>query len=647
MKPALSVQVLQWGHTDFTCRAVAAVQRSEYDGPIEILVRDNASPGGPGQVASLDGVVFVQGSQNIGFGPGHNELVRRARGDLLVILNNDSIVDRCALARLVDRYGEPDRPGVVTPQYREAGGRVLEMGGYIGSAGDGWQLFRDQPPPVALQRLPYPSTYGSAACLLLSRADFLRLGGFDKSFAPAYYEDADLCMRLGQLGRPTVVEPRAIVYHFEGTTSGRRPDQGAKSFQARNRTRFVNRWHGALAARSSASFSSAVTEALAPPAPGGLRVLWLGSHLPQPDREAGWLRTVSMIEALHHAGDGLAVWAEHCLSPGRYGRLLEQAGIPWFGAPDEKRWGPPVDSGPMRSLVELLDTVPWDLVIVAFPHIAVRLVPIVRDRLPRVPVLVDAVDLHFLRYDRAKQLGVGVQGMLSKEDELAVYRAADGVIVASAHEAEHLAQLLPGVMTWTYTMAAPKPVALPDGNPRNLLFLGNFMHPPNADAIDWWVHKIGPAAERLAGTPLPLRVVGNGSETLRGRWNGRAAESVDIAGWVRDLKPEFMAARAFIAPLRYGAGTKGKILAALAHGIPVITTSVGAEGNHAAVSAGLSVADDADELARLVVRMMTDDDAWVDARQRAIDASHAAWRYQRALDAEFTAWVHRRAALIT
>ena len=643
MRPSLTVQILQWGNTDHTLRAVAAVKRSAYRGTVEILVRDNASPSGPGAVADLDDVIFIQGDENVGFGPGHNSLARLATGELLVILNNDTIVDPCALDRLVDRHLADDRPGAVTPQYRDADGRVLEMGGYIGAAGEGWQLFRDQRPPRSLRRLSYRATYGSAACLLVSRADFERLGGFDDEFAPAYYEDADLCMRLRREGRATVVEPGAVVYHFEGTTAGRSLDAGVKRHQARNRTRFAQRWQAELEGRPQAGFSSALADALSPRAEGGRRILWLASHLPQPDREAGWLRTLDMIEALQDAGDRVAIWAEHCLSEGRYGRLLEDRGIAWFGLSHERRWRTSPDDAPLEHLGDLLHAVPWDVAIVAFPHTAIRMIPAVREQLPHVPVLVDAVDLHFMRYERARQIGIPVEPMLTKADELAVYRASDGVILASHHEAVELAAHLPGVLAWVYTMAATPPVTVPGDAATNVLFLGNFMHPPNVDAVDWWVRDLGPAVEAATGRAVPLRIVGNGSEALRQRWSGREAESVDIAGWVEDLEPEFAAARVFLAPLRYGAGTKGKILAALAHGTPVVTTAVGAEGNHGAVADGLSVADDPQHLADLVAQLLNDDDAWEHARKRATEASHAAWRHQQAVDTEFAAWVRRRA----
>ncbi len=641
MNRTVSVCLVQWGKTDLTVRAVAAVARSQLE-TVEILVYDNASPGGPGPVADRADVILVEGEDNIGFGPAHNRLAARATGDLLLILNNDTVVEPRAIGRLVDRYLAGDRPGAVTPQYRDFDGRTLEMGGFLGSGGDGWQLFRGERPPPSLQRMSYRSQYGSGACLLVGRDDFLRLGGFDDLFAPAYYEDTDLCLKLESEGRPTVVEPGAVVYHYEGATAGRDLNQGPKAYQLRNRTRFVQRWQDRLAPLGPIDFGAAVTHALAPPAPDGRRVLWLSPHLPRPDREAGHQRIVKMIEALQADGDLVALWAEHLHDADEYGRRLERMGVPWFGTRRDHRWGVAPETALLSTAHDLLRTVPWDVVVISFPELASRLIPVVRQLRPEAAVVVDDVDLHFLRQERARAAGIEVFEVISKARELATYGASDGVITASDLESELLADLLPGLPTWTFTVAAEEPVE-PVTVGETLLFLGNFNHHPNVDAVEWWLSEVGPAVQRHTGAPLPLRIIGAGSDARRSAWETAGAGMLSVAGWVPELGPEFDRARVFVAPLRYGAGTKGKILAALAHGVPVVTTSVGAEGNHDEVLAGLVVRDDPESLAEAVATLMTDDAAWKEQRELAARAGRAAWERQRALTDEFAAWVHRRA----
>jgi len=294
----------------------------------------------------------------------------------------------------------------------------------------------------------------------------------------------------------------------------------------------------------------------------------------------------------------------------------------------------------MGQLHEVLGTVGWDAVLIQFPDLVQRFTPVVRDTRPHAAVIADPVDLHYLRAERAGSLGVGGHVIADRETELASYRAADAVLTASDHETEELRAELPGVEAHTFAMSAEPPVAagdLPlDGS---LLFLGNFHHHPNVDAVEWWVNEIAPEVERLAGRPIALRVVGAGSDGYRDAW---PQDHLDLAGWVEDLGPEFDRARVFLAPLRYGAGTKGKITAALAHGLPTVTTSIGAEGQSPAVLDALAVADDAPTIAAIVADLMTDDTAAGAQREGSIAAAEAAWNRQSALYEEFADWVGRR-----
>ncbi len=638
--PTVSALTPQWGKTELTARAIAALRRSDYPGEIEALVYDNASPGGPGPVADRDDVTLLRGDENIGFGPAVNRLAAEATGDYILILNNDTIVDPRCVRLLVAAMSDPARPGVVAPRYRDFDGTVLEMGGYLGPDGSGWQLFRGTRPPAALERMRYPAHYGSAACLLVDRALFAEYGGFDDLWAPAYYEDTDLCFALREKGRPTLVEPRAIVYHYEGATAGKDVSAGLKSYQLRNQSRFVARWSDQLEKLPRASLGAALGAALAPPKRGH-RILWAVPHLPRPDREAGHARIMRMIEALQHAGHRVSLWAEHTHDAGRYGRLLEDHGVAWFGGGlPSRRQLPAGQPRAFASLDQVLGLLHWDAVIISFAELADRLLPSIRQQQPRAAVLVDNVDLHFLRQERGGALGIADLEQLTKEQELATYRAADGVITASTLETEILFQELPATPAHTFAVAAEEPRLVEDPPPDgSLLFLGNFAHHPNVDAVDWWAGEIAAEVERLAERPIAMRVVGSGSESYRDVW---PPHHLDIVGWVEDLADEFDKARVFIAPLRYGAGTKGKISAALARGLPTITTSIGAEGVTPEVLAALAVADRPVDIARHVIELMTDDEAWQERRVASAAAAEAEWRRQKALVDEFADWVGRR-----
>lgn len=636
----VSVLIPQWGKTDLTVRCIESVMRSEELEALEIIVLDNGSPEGPGAVAEMDGITLLQNEENQGFTRAHNRMAEEATGEYLLLLNNDTIVDSHCIANLVTALGESDQAGMAAPLYRAFSGDVLELGSYLGTAGEGWQFYRSLSPPDSFLKLPLVAHYSSAAALMVRASEFSEMGGFDDAFSPAYYEDTDLAMRYRERGQECLIVPSAVCFHFEGATGGSDVSgSGMKRYQAAHRSLFVERWLDELAGFGGVSLSDSFGHAL--DARDGMRVLWVSPHLPRVDREAGHRRMVHMIEALRRSGHAVAFWAEHANDDARYGSLLEAMGVRWFGSPSDRRWNlPPSRPRPFVGLDELLVAAPWDVVVISFPSLAERFTERVRELAPQAALIVDSTDLHFVREERS---GADPDTGMTKRRELGIYEAADGVIAASTAETEILLDEVPGIQSFPFAVAAEPPS--PDRGAElatNLVFLANFAHDPNVDAVRWWVDEIRAAVTELSDTPIRLRVVGAGTDLYGGVWQPER-DGVELGGWVPDLDEEFATTRLFLAPLRFGAGTKGKITEAVARGVPVATTTIGAEGFDDEFSSSLLVSDDARELAEVIVRMMHDEEAWLAQRRIARDQAERLWRKQQAIAVELADWVERRA----
>ena len=143
----------------------------------------------------------------------------------------------------------------------------------------------------------------------------------------------------------------------------------------------------------------------------------------------------------------------------------------------------------------------------------------------------------------------------------------------------------------------------------------------------------------VLGRPVPLHVVGANTEAHRDEW---PAEYVQVVGWVEDLVDVFVDCGVFVAPLRYGAGTKGKVTAALSHGRPIITTPVGAEGFDDDVASALLVTDDATTMVEMLASLITDDAAWEERASATRKAAEDAWGAERASELLLTQWLDRR-----
>jgi glycosyltransferase involved in cell wall biosynthesis len=238
-------------------------------------------------------------------------------------------------------------------------------------------------------------------------------------------------------------------------------------------------------------------------------------------------------------------------------------------------------------------------------------VPLLRRFAPRAFVAFDTVDLHFLRTERQAELEGSTAAQAAardrRDEELALIGAADLTIVVSEVEQQVLARLAPEASVLLLSnihepMPGGKPLAERDG----LVFIGGFEHPPNVDAVLWYAREVLPRLrERLPG--LTTYIVGS---KVTAAIRALAAPDFVVTGFVPDVTPYFTGCRASIAPLRYGAGVKGKVNLAMSYGLPVVATSMAVEGMHVVPGEDVLVADDAAGFVAAIERICRDDALW-------------------------------------
>ncbi|WP_435011775.1 glycosyltransferase (plasmid) [Tundrisphaera lichenicola] len=228
-----------------------------------------------------------------------------------------------------------------------------------------------------------------------------------------------------------------------------------------------------------------------------------------------------------------------------------------------------------------------------------------RERQPWARVIIDTVDIHFLREEAGLAHGfsdaAGVEAR--KLRELATYRQADAIIAITPEDRKSL-EFLDG-MPRQYMVPIIVPSRPRDDRPRGreALFIGGFRHAPNVDGILWFVGEVWPEVRR-ALPDATLTVVGSHAP-VEVKDLGQVG-GVQVVGHVPETAPYLDNAALSVAPLRYGAGMKGKVTEAMASGMAVVTTTVGAQGLGAVSGQHLAIADDAGEFARQVVGLLGD-----------------------------------------
>lgn len=212
-----------------------------------IVVDDASSDESQEQLSAIEGLVYIRNEENLGFVGSCNRGAGMARGEYLVMLNNDTEVQKGWLDALVDTLETEPGAGMVGSRLVYPNGQLQEAGGIIFNDGSGWNYGRDDDPEKPDYTFLREVDYCSGACIALKTELFEQLGGFDDYYAPAYYEDTDLAFRIREAGLKVLIQPAATVIHHEGATSGMDISTGMKRYQEINREKFVERWREALA----------------------------------------------------------------------------------------------------------------------------------------------------------------------------------------------------------------------------------------------------------------------------------------------------------------------------------------------------------------------------------------------------------------
>lgn len=359
------------------------------------------------------------------------------------------------------------------------------------------------------------------------------------------------------------------------------------------------------------------------PGPSGARaisVLHIADRVLSPDLDGASARDHAILRAFRSLGCRITFVAHHPESFYAYARTvardtarLEEIGVEVVRPPQ----APSVEALLAARGAE------FRLVVMSPYPIAHRYLPVVRRDAPAARAVYNAMDVgHVQHYRRARATGNVPdlrRAIEAKQQELTLARTADAVLVCSEEDRDAFHRLCPTARLLVASHVMPlRPAATGFEERAGAIFLGSFPHLANVDAMTYFVREVLPEV-RAALPQLELTIVGLDP---RGDLAPLVGPGVTATGWVPDLDAVFAKARVFVAPLRYGAGIKVKVLDSLARGVPVVATSLAAEGLHLSDGESALIADGRAALAAAVVRLHGDRALW----QRLVDGGHAVLR---------------------
>lgn len=344
------------------------------------------------------------------------------------------------------------------------------------------------------------------------------------------------------------------------------------------------------------------------------------TRMPEFDRDRGSGRVDQLITFLLDAGWNVTFLADEELAHRHHARRLRQRGVATFAG--------------YSQAVDVIQDGHFDLAVIAFWKQASILAPLLREHSPSTKIIVDSIDLHFLREARRS---FGVEGRLDDRfgvemtTELNTYRSVDSVLAVSAKETSMLGDFIGEDRVREVTLAADyERSQRPFDQRRGILFVGNFRHLPNGEAVEYLCKDVLPRIDPKLLAAHPVTIVGNRLDDKIRRHATGVSSRVRMVGWVPSITPYLEDARVAVVPLLHGAGIKGKVVEAMVRGTPVVTTSIGAEGLGLVDGHDAFVAPDAATLASSIARLLVDRSTWdlmrtnawekVTARNSASDA---------------------------
>lgn len=601
-KPEVSIIIPVYNQLAFTFNCLKSIQLNlPKNHTIEIILVDDCSTDRTEEFFknNVSGIRYIRNIENKGFLLNCNNASKMAKGKFLYFLNNDTQVTSSWLDQLIKPF-DNENTGAVGSKLIYGHGLLQEAGGIIFHDASGANYGRNDLPGRPRFNYLREVDYCSGASLIVRKSDFEKLGGFDEQLVPAYYEDTDLCFAIrNQLNKQVIYQPLSEIIHFEGITSGKIAKKNSvKSFQNINKNKFHEKWKEALQDHNNEFNIQIASRRLLPKK----RLVFIDNIIPAYDKNSGSFRAFQILKIIKDLGYHITFIPDDANKTQPYYNSLVKLGV-------EVLFRYPNRPGMIRELNFTLDK--CDVVWISRPEMNFEFKWLL-EKFPNAKWIYDTVDLHHIRIER-QAIQTNDKKLLQeaskvKIQELEIAKAANFTFTVTEDEKVMLEK--EGIKNVKVIPNIHEPEDITNNldfeEREGLLFIGAYDHPPNIDAVVWLVNEIMP--EIWKEIPhLKLTLLGSKptGEVLQLR-----SDLVDVPGFVQDVSGYFSNHRLFVAPLRFGAGMKGKIGQSLAFKLPVITTDIGAEGMGLIEGENVMVANTKDEFIAKILSLYKNKKTW-------------------------------------
>ncbi len=603
--PELSVILVLFNRFELTMRSLASLRRN-FAGAIELILVDNASTDETRRIGDyVQGARILRQVENRGFLRAANLALEYVNAPALLYMNNDVELGHGAIAAARARLHSAPDIGAVGGKIVRTHGVLQEAGSIIWNEGTTVGYLRDALPLAPEANFVREVDYCSAVFLLCRAEAVKALGGFDEDFAPAYFEDADLCVRLRAQGLRTLYDPAVTLEHLEFGSAA--TTEASMALMRRGRRIFRKKHEATL----SGQYAPGERNQLAARGRGGKpRLLFIEDTIPLRRLGSGFVRSNDIVRAIVAAGYEVHVFPMNGAPydyMSLYGDLPDTVEV----LADRDAQALPDFLAERRGVYELI----W----IARTHNLDRVRPFLARAGAGVRVILDTEAVASAR--AAIKQGAGFDLSAALLDEFACAADAHALLAVNAAEATLLEQILHRPVTILGTACAPAPTPAGFAARGGLLMVAAIHQEdsPNLDALAWYARDIYPALAALMSEPPMLHVAGHAARGIDlSRFAGHPG--LVLHGEQGDLSGFYNQARVFVAPTRFAAGTPYKLFEAARFGLPSVATSLLADqlGWRDGAALLTAPADDAAFFAAQIARLYTDEALWTRLREGAL-----------------------------
>ena len=675
----ISIVIPSWNGIDLLHKCLDSIYKlDEFKDSInEVVVIDDFSTDGTSEFVRerFPQVKLFRNKKNMGFGWTCNRGVKEAANELIVLINNDIIVTRDFIRPLKEHFRD-EKVFAVTPKLYGWDWKTFLWGMHMGRVQDGYIRLWNEAETGNSDRIyePSPSIFAIGGAMVFRRNDFLWLGGFDEIYRPNCWEDIDISYRAWKRGLKVIYEPKSLLYHKGRATLSYERHKEIKNelsfmwknitdrdllkehFNALSRLLYQNRrpflrgfiWslyylpktltHRFKDRRYICVRDKKIIDACMQYyrnfERNGFRhttrtvkknLLIVTPFMPYPLNTGGRIRihtlarllkdkfNIFLLSLIDHENEARFIPELKSVFKDVHTVLLKTPIPDDIMYPSRYRYA--YSQHLIDKMKELQKSLPLDLIQIESNELLY-----LTEHVKHIPVIYTEHDVSILTFGKSYYRDDNnlVDFLKRFRFHHNSYKDIDRVVALSEKDGDILNGFFPkkDISLITTGVDLEHFSFTPDTKrPPRLIFVGNYLHYPNEDAIVYFANKIFPFIKKdIPG--VELMIVGS-NPTERVRLLDKNDRHITVTGEVSDVAPYLKQAAVFVNPIRLSAGIKGKVLEAMAKGTPVVSTLTGSLGLFAKQGRDILIAKDRREFVTQVRSLLEDRDLYLEIANNA------------------------------